>query len=244
MWVRWVCTVRGETKSLVSMFFLASTSRTDPSIVFATPQPRLHSRRRTVFKRDHLVRGSIGFAVAADRAGQIGEARERGEMPTGAQPLLRGRRHETPAGLPACIQGPVIVADPGACPKRRITICSESSAGLRRSCRRARRGPSSEDERVASTPLQERSFDLSAGPSVPTGRYHPVFLTWWACGGVAGQLRKSVKRPGRLGLSFPLLSLAVRWPCYGFPPGHPARGPITNAQDQHRDTSWTVGQSC
>ena len=158
MWVRWVCTVRGETKSLVSMFFLASTSRTDPSIVFATPQPRLHSRRRTVFKRDHLVRGSIGFAVAADRAGQIGEARERGEMPTGAQPLLRGRRHETPAGLPACIQGPVIVADPGACPKRRITICSESSAGLRRSCRRARRGPSSEDERVASTPLQETVF--------------------------------------------------------------------------------------
>ena len=72
-----------------------------------------------------------------------------------------------PAGilacLPACIQGQVIGDGPGAWPQcawpqRRITICSESSAGLRFSCRRARSGPSSEDERVASTPLQETVF--------------------------------------------------------------------------------------
>src|SRR6185503_17875352 len=59
-----------------------------------------------------------------------------------------------------------------------LSPTSRPLTGLRLSCRRARRGPSSEDESVASTPLQETVFRPIGGPSVPTGRYQPSFAPY------------------------------------------------------------------
>ena len=153
------------------------------------------------------------------------------------------RQLEILACLPACIQGQVIVAGPGAWPQRRITICSESSAGLRLSCRRARRGPSSEDESVASTPLQEMVF-RPIGWSQCSHTTLPAFVlnvvVVRRCGRTTQEIRQTT---GVVGPSFPNVitrrELALR---YGFPPEHPARE--DNARDQHTDTSWTVGRSC
>ena len=67
---------------------------------------------------------------------------------------------------------------------------------------------------------KRRSFDPSAGPSVPTRRYQPSSLTWWLCGAVAGQLRKSVTRPEWMGLSFRRVTTRSEAVRYGFRPEH------------------------
>jgi hypothetical protein len=73
-------------------------------------------------------------------------------------PLAILQRPRRPEFSPACIQGQVIVAVQMLGLNGESPFASESSACPRLPCRRARRGPCSEGEGVASTPLQETVF--------------------------------------------------------------------------------------
>ena len=73
--------------------------------------------------------------------------------------------------LQACIQGQVIVAGP--------VLAHNGESPFASNPRRA----SSEDEGVASTPVQETVVRPIGCSPCSTGRYTPSFLTSWSCGG-------------------------------------------------------------